>query len=175
MPRLSFGHDELEALVLGLREVEEIGDVVLSAAAKQALAKLKARLPEEQTKRLQHAVLTAKRLRPRPVITVDVAALRKATWDEMEISFRYTDAKGTSSTRSVRPLSIAYLEHNTCLVSWCLLRKDTRIFRLDRMADLEVTSASFRPQRVALLRSALAQIRAKSAYENDQSHGSNAG
>ena len=61
VPPLSFGNDELEALVLGLREVEKIGDTVLSAAARQALAKLKSRLPEAQSRRLQHAVLTAKR------------------------------------------------------------------------------------------------------------------
>lgn len=168
VPPLSFGNDELEALILGLREVEEIGDTVLSGAAKQALAKLKSRLPKEQSKRLQHAVLTAKRFRKRPAIAVDVAAIRKAAWDENEIRFRYSDAKGAFTMRLVRPLSITYLEQNTCLISWCLLRKDTRVFRLDRMAELEVTNTSFRPQRVAMLRRAIAHIQTNPFPENDQ-------
>lgn len=158
VPPLSFDSDELEALVLGLREVEEIGDTVLSKAAHRALSKLKSRLPEEQSKRLRHAVLNAKRFKPRPQIFVDVAAIRRATWAEQEIRFGYRDAKGAKTTRQVRPLSLTYLEDNTCLISWCLLRKDTRVFRLDRMIDLEVTDHSFRPHRVALLRDAIAHI-----------------
>ncbi|MEP3347050.1 MAG: YafY family protein [Litoreibacter sp.] len=160
VPPLSFGNDELEALVLGLREVEEIGDTVLSGAARQALTKLKARLPESQSKRLRHAVLTAKHFRKRPEILVDVAAIRQATWEEKEIGFNYRDAQGVSTARQVRPLSITYFEHNTCLISWCLLRKNTRVFRLDRMADLLVTETSFRPNRVALLHRAIEHIRA---------------
>lgn len=158
VPPLSFDSDELEALVLGLREVEEIGDTVLSDAAHRALSKLKSRLPEEQSKRLRHAVLYAKRFRPRPKIAVDVAAIRRATWAEQEIRFAYQDRLGKRTTRQVRPLQLTYLEDTTCLLSWCLLRQDTRVFRLDRMTDLEITEHSFRPHRVPLLRQAIAYI-----------------
>lgn len=168
VPPLSFGNDELEALVLGLREVEEIGDTVLSGAARQALAKLKSRLPDEQSKRLRHAVLTAKRFRKRPDISVDVAAIRQATWEEKEICFNYSDAHGVSTARQVRPLSITYLEHNTCLISWCLLRQDTRVFRLDRMEELLITETSFRPKRVALLRLAIEHIQANPFSSGDR-------
>ena len=168
VPPLAFGNDELEALVLGLREVEEIGDTVLSSAARQALSKLKSRLPEAQSNRLQHAVLTAKRFRKRPDILVDVAAIRKATWEEKEIHFDYSDAQGVSTARQVRPLSITYLEHNTCLISWCLLRQDTRVFRLDRMAELMITKTSFRPKRVALLRRAIEHIQANPFSSGEQ-------
>ncbi len=167
IPPLSFQNDELEALVLGLREVEEIGDKVLSGAARQALTKLKSRLPKEQSKRLQYAVLTAKRLRKRPVIDVDVAAIRKAFWDEVEIRFCYRDSTGHSTTRHVYPLLVTYLENSTCLLSHCLLREDTRIFRLDRMADLDVTADSFRPRRVSMLRRAIAQLQAKAHPDDD--------
>lgn len=160
LPPLSFDNDELEALVLGLREVEEIGDDVLSSAAHRALSKLKSRLPEAQSKRLRHAVLNAKRFRPRPEIVVDVAAIRQATWAELEIRFAYQDRQGRRTSRQVRPLSLTYLEDTTCLISWCLLRQDTRVFRLDRMADLEVTDQSFRPHRVPLLRAAIEHIQA---------------
>ena len=49
LPPLGFLDDELEALVLGLREVELIGDPALSDAASAALRKLQGRLPQRQS------------------------------------------------------------------------------------------------------------------------------
>lgn len=64
LPPLNFDEDELEALVLGLREVGEVGDSTLADAAQSALAKLRARLPQTQAHRLDHAVLSARRFTP---------------------------------------------------------------------------------------------------------------
>ncbi|WP_420585916.1 helix-turn-helix transcriptional regulator [Ruegeria sp.] len=161
LPPLGFTDDELEALVLGLREVQAIGDPGLSEAAGAALHKLQGRLPPRQSHRLSHAVLTATRFdRPaRP--TVDVADLRQAAWDEHVIAFDYTDAKGDATHRKVKPLSIVYMDRASVLLSWCLLRQDFRVFRLDRMHSMRVCDESFRPNRVPLLRDALARIRAE--------------
>lgn len=158
VPPLAFSEDELEALVLGLRKVEDVGDHALSAAAQSAFAKLKSRLPDAQSRRLRYAVMSAKQFAPGPIISVDVAELRKAAWEEHEVRFRYMDAQGALTERQVRPLSIAHFGQNICLIGWCLLRADTRVFRLDRIVELEVTTRSFRPQRVALLERALARI-----------------
>jgi predicted DNA-binding transcriptional regulator YafY len=161
LPALSFTTDELEALVLGLREVEQVGDPALADAAGAALSKLRSRLPEDQAHRLRHAVLTARRYTPMPDPGVDVVALRKATWDERTICFAYADAEGRETKRSVDPLSIVYMQASSCLLAWCHLRQDFRIFRLDRMRDLDVTSTSFRPRRVPLLREHIARIRSE--------------
>lgn len=161
LPPLGFTDDELEALVLGLREVQSIADPDLSDAAGAALRKLQGRLPQRQSHRLSHAVLTATRFdRPDPP-TVDVAALRQATWDERTIDFAYTDAQGEDTRRRVNPLSIVYMDRASVLVSWCHLRQDFRVFRLDRMRDMQVAEASFRPNRVPLLREALDRLRAE--------------
>jgi predicted DNA-binding transcriptional regulator YafY len=47
----------------------------------------------------------------------------------------------------------------TVLIAWCYLRQAFRVFRLDRMEALEVSNQSFRPDRVPLLREAMAQLR----------------
>ena len=159
LPPLGFTDDELEALVLGLREVQQIGDPDLVTAAGQALSKLQGRLPPRQSQRLKHAVLSAKRFDRPDAPSIPVGRLRQATWDEMEVRFAYTDVHGSASHRQVRPLSIAYMDRSTVLIAWCLLRQDKRVFRLDRMQDLVVTESSFRPNRVPMLRDALAQIR----------------
>jgi predicted DNA-binding transcriptional regulator YafY len=46
LPPLGFENDELEALVLGLRNVMVVGDPALSKAAKSALGKIQSRVPE---------------------------------------------------------------------------------------------------------------------------------
>ena len=46
LPPLGFEDDELEALVLGLRDVVAIADPALAKAARSALAKITARVPE---------------------------------------------------------------------------------------------------------------------------------
>jgi len=159
LPPLSFKAEELEALVLGLREVQAVGDPALKAAAGSALAKLGARLPPAQAHRLKHAVLTAARFVPLPEPGVDVTLLRQATWDERTIRFDYSDVEGRATTRSVDPLSIVYMQASHCLLAWCHLREDFRAFRLDRMRGLTVTEGSFRPRRVPMLRSYLEKMR----------------
>ncbi len=161
LPPLGFTDDELEALVLGLREVQVIGDPALSEAASAALRKLQGRLPPRQSHRLSHAVLAATRFARPPAPTIEVAELRQATWDERTIEFAYTDAKGDETRRRVDPLSIVYMDRSNVLLSWCHLRQDFRVFRLDRIRDMSVTDQSFRPNRVPMLRDVLARIRAE--------------
>ncbi len=168
LPPLGFANDELEALVLGLREVQLIGDPALSDAASAALRKLQGRLPQRQSHRLSHAVLTATRFDRPAVPTIDVAVLRQAAWDERVVEFAYTDAKGADTRRRVSPLSIVYMDRASVLLSWCHLRTDFRVFRLDRMQSMDVTEESFRPNRVSLLREAIARIRAdREAQEHE--------
>lgn len=79
LPPLGFDNVELEALVLGLRNVMEIGDPALSKAAKTALGKIQSRVPERQAHRLKHAILDARRFRKPTPPVIDVSILRQAT------------------------------------------------------------------------------------------------
>ncbi len=159
LPPLAFEDDELEALVLGLRDVAVIGDPALAKAATSALAKITARVPPRQAHRLQHAILDARRFfRPEPP-RIDVAALRAATWAEDTIAFSYTDGQGARTARQVDPLGIIYMQDTNMLMAWCHLRQDFRVFRLDRMDDLRTTGESFRPRRVPMLRDYTAILR----------------
>lgn len=152
LPPLAFDTEEIEALVLGLREVMAVGDPDLAASAEAALTKLGARLPATQSHRLKHAVLTAHRFDRPPAPTVAARALRTAIWEERQVRFAYRDAKGDSTEREVKPLGIVFFQSSHCLLAYCLLRDGFRAFRLDRMDALEVTQTSFRPHRTSLLR-----------------------
>ena len=163
LPPLGFEDDELEALVLGLRDVMEIGDPALVEAATSALAKIKARVPPRQAHRLQHATLDVRRFGRLPTIKIDVAALRSATWAELSVVFDYSDANGDATRRQVDPLGLVYLDRSNVLLAWCHLRQDFRVFRLDRMRGLETTQNSFRPRRVPMLREHIERLRAEMA------------
>lgn len=168
LPPLGFEDDELEALVLGLRDVAVIGDPALAKAATSALAKITARVPPRQAHRLQHAILDARRfVRPDPP-RINVAALRSATWDEETVALTYTDAKGAQTRREVDPLGIVYMQDTNMLLAWCHLRQDFRAFRLDRMDSFQRTGRSFRPRRVPMLRDYTAKLRAEMLVRADQ-------
>ncbi|NIY95927.1 YafY family transcriptional regulator [Salipiger sp. HF18] len=168
MPPLSFTDDEIEALVLGLSEVAALGDPALAEGAQSALSKLRARLPERQAQQLRHAGLTAHRFDPPVPPAVDSRAIRQAMRTEVAICFDYVDAAGQATARQVKPLSIVLFDRSHCLLAWCLLRKDFRMFRLDRMAALKITGDSFRPERVPLLRSYLERLREDIAGNRDR-------
>lgn len=161
LPPMGFRDTELEALVLGLREVQAIGDPDLAEAAKAALKKLEGRLPPSQSNRLRHAVLSAHRFERPAALMISPSDLRRAAWEELEVRFGYTDAKGAVTERQVKPLTMIYFDRSNVLVAWCNLREATRVFRLDRMRDLEVTGTSFRPRRAVMLRAALAKLKAE--------------
>lgn len=163
MPPMLFNVDETEALVLGLREVIEVGDPVLADAARNALAKLAASLPDRLSRQMQNAVLSAKRFHTRPEITVDVALIRQAARAEQAIHIHYGDAKGARTERTLWPLSIIFMDQTLMLLAKCQLRQDFRAFRVDRISDLQITEQSFRPHRTSLLRDALARLQDEEA------------
>lgn len=172
LPPLGFEDDELEALVLGLRDVAVIGDPALAKAASSALAKITSRVPPRQAHRLQHAILDARRFIPPERPRIDVAALRAWTREEETIRFSYVDGKGAASQREVDPLGIVYMQDTNMLMAWCHLRRDFRVFRLDRMQELATTGRSFRPRRVPMLREYTERLRAEAiARAKDRASG----
>ena len=72
-----------------------------------------------------------------PLPSVDARELRKAAWEERTIRFDYEDVNGAATQRSVDPLAIVFMQASHCLMAWCHLRQDYRIFRLDRMKNLD--------------------------------------
>lgn len=159
LPPMSFSREEMEALVLGLGEVREVGDPALASAAKSAEAKLKAVLPPAMRQQMNHSVLHAKRFHKRPEITINAKLLRDATWAEVAVDLDYADQEARETKRRVLPLSIVFMDQTSVLLAFCQLRQDFRVFRLDRMKRLSKTSESFRPKRVSLLRACLESIK----------------
>ena len=153
LPPQSFSRLEIEALRLAVEALPRIGDPELTEAARGALARIIATLPDRQAQQAMHATLGSFPTRTeRPLPAVDMALLRQACWDEAELRITYRDLQDRSSTREIRPLGMSYSEHALLLLGWCKLRQDFRMFHCNRIISAALSGQSFRPQRVALLR-----------------------
>lgn len=161
LPPQTFSQLEIEALVLGLSEVQSRGDAALSEAAADALIKITATLNERQQRQAAHAVNLVHRFYEPEVPQVDMTVLREATWTETALDISYSDAEGRMSERRIYPLAIVYLDHRVMILAWCSLRQDFRKFIADRIVEARRTDESFRPRRVPLLRDYLQLLREK--------------
>lgn len=160
LPPQSFSRLEIEALRLAIDALPRVGDADLVAAARSALVRIVATLPERQALQAAHAALrsfTPATDRARP--SVDMAIIRNACWDEQELRLRYRDLNDRITEREIRPLGMSYSENALMLLGWCLLRQDFRMFHCNRIISVAPTGHSFRPHRVALLRDYVAHIR----------------
>ena len=67
------------------------------------------------------------------------------------------------SERVILPLAVMYTQQTLTVLAWCNLRQAFRMFRLERIAALELAGSSFRPRRVTLLRDYLAELKDRAA------------
>ncbi len=153
LPPQSFSRLEIEALMLGVASLGDLGDNALTTAGRSALARIVATLPDRQARQAAHA--TMRSWRPsefRAPVTIDLDLLRNACWDEFSVRIAYRDANGRRTEREILPLGMSYSPRTLMLVAWCLLREAHRTFEVPRIEALERSATNFRPRRVQLLR-----------------------
>jgi predicted DNA-binding transcriptional regulator YafY len=155
LPSVTFTHDQVEALAVGLSFVETIGDPALAAAAREARAKIQAGMPSPAARVLADApYFTLRRAGRAPP---HAAALRKAIRERRVAAMVYADGAGARSERRVRPLALWNLPEGWMFTAWCELREDFRTFRLDRIAALSLTSDIFAPDAARSLEAFMAK------------------
>jgi predicted DNA-binding transcriptional regulator YafY len=159
LPPQTFDRMEIEALALGLAEVLHMGDPALVKAATAVMAKVAATLPDEGEQHLFHAVSQVYRLETRYPYPPELETIRQGCWREEAVVIRYADKSGTVTERTIFPLTIAYLDRKLMVLAWCCLRKAFRMFQADRVSDADLAGESFRPRRVSMLRTYLAELR----------------
>lgn len=159
LPPQTFDRPEIEAIALGLAEVSRMGDPTLAAAAASVLAKVAATLPDGREQQLFHAISKVYRPNVRYTAGCDMDAIRDACWKEEALTISYADKGNSASSRTILPLAVMHTDRTLTVLAWCCLRKAFRMFRTDRIMSLSRTSASFRPRRVVLLRTYLAELK----------------
>lgn len=158
---------EVEALSVGLAEVQYRGDPALAHAAADARAKITASLHETQQRDVLHAVSQVHRFTEHAAASIDISLIREACWDEREIDIRYRDKHGAITQRRVQPLSVLYFEWAVMLLAFCTLRQDYRSFHVTNIESAAATNTSFRPRRVPLLNAYVAQLQSRLSQSGD--------
>ncbi len=144
LPAMTFTHEQMDALALGLSFVEEAADADMVEAAKEVRAKLESVLPEEKQSELSDAPFFAAR---RGLRAPSFARLvRKAIREHRVADISYTDGDGFASKRQVQPLSLTVFTDGWMMAAWCRLREDFRYFRLDRVRAFNLTDEVFTPE-----------------------------
>lgn len=159
LPPQMFTRLEVEALVLGLAEVAQLGDPMLAKAAEGAQAKIVATLPDRVQRQAIHAVTRSYRYERRSPAPAHLHLLREAAWEERAVDLSYRDAAGHGTERRIWPLGTVFLDREVQCLAFCCLRQDFRRFKVAQMADVRLTDESFRPRRVPLLRQFIDQLR----------------
>jgi len=152
MPPLMFTEEEIEALVLGSRWVARKTDHRLALAARDALAKIAAVLPDDLRDGLEASPLMIGPNPPGIADRADLALIRQAIRSEHKLDITYTDAKGRETRRTVWPFAIGFFEQVRVLAAWCETREDFRHFRTDRISRLEPSETRYPRRRHALLK-----------------------
>lgn len=146
LPPLMFNEQEIEALVLGARIVESLADAELAAAASDVIAKVEAVIPDRLRGYMANTALLAPPRHYMAQISFEMPELRHALRNQLKVHFSYCNALSETSTRTVRPLCLAYFGPIWMLAAWCELRDDFRTFRLDRIDGFEVLQDRFRAE-----------------------------
>jgi predicted DNA-binding transcriptional regulator YafY len=153
LPPLMFTAEELEALVLGARWVEQRPDAALAGAAKNALGKIATASPEDLRDRIGNTGLWPVRENWAQVDESPLlATLRAAIRDERVVRLTYADESGRLTERDIWPITVAFYEQKQIVAAWCTLREGFRNFRTDRIADAQIVEGRFGKRRAQLAR-----------------------
>ncbi len=146
LPPLMFTEEEATAIVLGLLTSTWLEIEQSPTAIEGALAKVARVLPLKARERLQaissHLVLFPhhQQARPDASLLIDLSEAIQAS-QRVAIDYRSIDNKNTH--RKVEPYGVNGWRGHWYLVGYCCLRKDYRVFRLDRIQQAQVLPETF--------------------------------
>jgi predicted DNA-binding transcriptional regulator YafY len=143
IPPLMFTRDELEALVVGARMVEAWTGPRIAGAARQALIKIEAVLPDSLRERADRSRVFAPARHAYRAVAPRMDAMHEAIEAHRAVELDYRREDGAASQRTVLPLCLVYWGTTWTLGGWCELRRDFRNFRLDRIDSLRVLERRF--------------------------------
>jgi predicted DNA-binding transcriptional regulator YafY len=152
LPPLMFSEEEIEALVLGSRWVADRADSRLGDAARNAIAKISAVLPDNLRRELDTSALLVGPGEPMAAGDQELATIRLAIRSERKLDIRYRDLEDKESSRTIWPFALGFFDRVRVVVAWCELREDIRHFRTDRILALAISKARYPRRRQALLK-----------------------
>ena len=134
LPPLKFTPLELKALQLGIKMVSATADDEIANAANEASIKILDAASNVQPD--SESPLAYVYFESDTKTRENLAILRDALSEKFKIDLSYSDEKSVVSERIIRPLGLEYWGKVWTLTSWCEIRNDFRVFRVDRMGTV---------------------------------------
>lgn len=139
LPPLMFNADEITAIKVSLMLMREVG-AAPAQAVESASAKIERVLTEELraiTDALQHAIaLDEIRHGTRAVRSDLIVAVSRAVHECASLDIHYASGEGEISQRIINPYGLVLHAHAWYIPAYCHVRKDMRVFRLDRIQSV---------------------------------------
>lgn len=158
IPPIMFTKQEAQSLLLGGKLIEKIADESVNKPFQEAMDKVKAVIDfdkKENLEELNEQIM----IHPFPLFAnqeskdLQLEAVKRALSDSKVLEFTYhSNYKGETTARQVEPIGICYYGNRWHLIAYCLLRKDYRDFRLDRMEVITVLSQSYKKHELKSLK-----------------------
>jgi predicted DNA-binding transcriptional regulator YafY len=151
MPPLMLEDDEAIAVLLGLASLAATGSAdegSVDEAATRAYGKVEQYLP----KRLRHRIgrvrssLETSEVRAPSTSAGALGEIADAIAAEQVVAFDYERRDGAASSRRVEPYRQVHHLQRWFLLGWDLDRDDWRVFRIDRLSGLRVSTTRFDPR-----------------------------
>ncbi len=150
LPPLIFTEDEALALTLSLLVARESALVTAAPAFAGVLAKVERVLPAStrvQIQAVEQTVAFESGSATSAPSGLAVLVLSSAIQSGRRVVLRYRSARAEVTERAFDPYGIAYHRGFWYTIGYCHLRAGQRLFRLDRIAHIQMTSDTF-PRRV---------------------------
>lgn len=146
LPPLMFDDEEALAVTVGLLLVRRSGGLVEPATTERTLAKLNRVLPEdlrEQVTALQETIEFD--IPPEQVLpgSEQLSILSRAVRARRRVGLRYSSEQKNATQREFDPYGVVQQGGRWYTAGYCHLRQDMRVFRLDRIAEVELLEPTF--------------------------------
>ena len=148
MPPLVFTLEEAVAVILGTGIVEEMWGDLYREAARGALAKLEALLPEEQAREVTWArgslVATGMHRTDLKAQTPALEKLRRAIREHRTVIMNYQSSQVPHpSRRSLDPFALVHRWGWWYAIGFCHVHQEIRTFRVDRITDIALSERTY--------------------------------
>lgn len=154
VPPVMFTENEANALVTAEQLIAKSTDISLRKEYKTAISKVKAVLNYSTKEKVE---FLSKRIAISPAIpgtnaSDSLTLIQNAltSFTVLEITY-YSEHKDEKTERKIEPFALYYsLQESWLLIAYCRLRKDFRMFRLDRILKISVLQSKFKPHKLTL-------------------------
>jgi predicted DNA-binding transcriptional regulator YafY len=153
LPPIAFTDAEANALITAEQIVLRNKDTSFIHSYTEAIAKIKSVLKGDMKDRaelLSQSIV----IRQNPSLETNsdyLSAIQLSLTNRFVLQIKYQAFEAEKiSERCIEPFAIYSTQDNWLLIAWCRLRKDFRVFRLDRIQQLEMLNQKYEPQKMSL-------------------------